>query len=390
VAMTETIVQGRCDERFEAVRAEFARNFAERQDVGAAVAVTVDGEMVVDLWGGHADAARTRPWERDTLVNVYSTTKGLTALCAHQLVARGQLDIDAPVASYWPEFAQAGKEAMPVRWLLSHRAGLTGPAERLTVEEARDWDRVCAALAATPPWWEPNTVSGYHALTFGFLVGEVVRRISGRSLGTFLRDEVAQPLGADMYVGIPESELPRCADIIPAADQSASALAQREAGVHPGIAAIAHCPMGDVNDPLTRMAEIPAGNGHMTARAIATVYGALANGGVFDGVRIVDADAVELMREPQPAVQDLLLSQIIGGRDWQWGLGFMLNQLGASGPNERAFGHGGAGGSWSFADPERHVSYAYVMNKMAGGTTGEQVRSVALVNALYAALDEID
>jgi CubicO group peptidase (beta-lactamase class C family) len=193
-----------------------------------------------------------------------------------------------------------------------------------------------------------------------------------------------------MYVGIPESELPRCAEIIPAADQSASALAQSEAGVHPGIAAIAHCPMGDVNDPLTRMAEIPAGNGHMTARAIATAYGALANGGAIDGIRIVDADAVELMREPQPAVQDLLLSQIIGGRDWQWGLGFMLNQLGASGPNERAFGHGGAGGSWSFADPERHVSYAYVMNKMAGGTTGEQMRSVALVDALYAALDEID
>ena len=170
MAMTEIDVQGYCPAHLSGVRDEFVRNFVERGDVGAAVAVTVEGEMVVDLWAGHADAQRVRPWERDTIVNVYSTTKGMTALCAHMLIDRDLLDIDEPVATYWPEFAQAGKESIPVRWLLTHRAGLTGPSERLTSAEVRDWNRICAALAATKPWWEPNTMSGYHALTFGFLV----------------------------------------------------------------------------------------------------------------------------------------------------------------------------------------------------------------------------
>jgi CubicO group peptidase (beta-lactamase class C family) len=351
--------------------------------VGAAVSVTVDGATVVDLWAGYADGQRSRPWERDTIVNVYSTTKGMTALCAHILVDRDLLDVDEPVATYWPEFAQAGKEAIPVRWLLTHRAGLTGPAERLTRAEVRDWDRVCSALAATTPWWEPNTMSGYHALTFGFLVGEVVRRISGRSLGTFLREEVTHPLDADLFVGVPESELGRCADMIPGAPVDLTAASAPGQEPHPGMKALANCPLGDVNDPLTRMAEIPAGNGHMTARGLATVYGALANGGEIAGTRLVRAQAIEMMREPQPAMRDLLLSQMVGGGDFQWGLGFMLNQLGASGPNRRSFGHGGAGGSYAFADPENRVSYAYVMNQMSGGTMGDDQRSVSLVRALY-------
>ena len=386
MAMTEIDVQGYCPAHLSGVRDEFVRNFVERGDVGAAVAVTVDGEMVVDLWAGHADAQRVRPWERDTIVNVYSTTKGMTALCAHMLIDRDLLDIDEPVATYWPEFAQAGKESIPVRWLLTHRAGLTGPSERLTSAEVRDWNRICAALAATKPWWEPNTMSGYHALTFGFLVGEVVRRISGRSLGTFLRDEITQPLGADLYVGVPESDLGRCADMIPGAaiDLVAAGAAGEEP--HPGLTALANCPMGDVNDPRTRMAEMPAGNGHMTARGLATVYGSLANGGKIGGTRLVSETAIELMREPQPAMPDLLLSQMVGGGDFQWGVGFMLNLLEASGPNPRAFGHGGAGGSYAFADPENRVSYAYVMNQMSGGTMGEDLRSLSIVQALYAGL----
>ncbi len=170
-------VFGACSPGLEGVREEFARNFAERGDIGAALCATVDGETVVDLWGGAADAAGARPWQRDTLVNVYSTTKGLTALCAHVLADRGQLDLDAPVAAYWPEFAAQGKADLPVRWLLSHRAGLIAPGEPLTTEEVYDWDRACAALAATRPWWEPGTAAGYHGMTFGFLVGEVVRRM---------------------------------------------------------------------------------------------------------------------------------------------------------------------------------------------------------------------
>jgi CubicO group peptidase (beta-lactamase class C family) len=385
VTITDGDIQGTCDPDFRGVRDEFLRNFTERDDVGAAVSVTVDGETVIDLWAGHADADRSRPWGRDTLVPVYSTTKGLTALCAHMLVDRGLLDVDERVASYWPEFAQAGKESIPVRWLLTHRAGLTGPGERLTRAEVRDWDRICSALAATTPWWEPNTMSGYHALTFGFLVGEVVRRISGRSLGTFLREEVAGPLGADLYVGVPESELGRCADMIPGTPPDLVG-AVRSGGsgqeVHPGLKALNNCPMGDVNDPLTRMAEMPAANGHVTARGIATVYGALANGGAIGDTRLVSPEAIDRMREPQPAMPDLLLSQLTGG-DFQWGLGFMLNQLGASGPNPRSFGHGGAGGSYAFADPENRVTYAYVMNRMSGGTMGEDMRSVSLVGALY-------
>jgi CubicO group peptidase (beta-lactamase class C family) len=386
MATTGATVQGYCDERLRAVRDEFVRNFAERGDIGAAVAVTVDGESVIDLWGGSADMAGTRPWERDTLVNVFSTTKGMTSLCAHLLVDRGQLDIDEPVATYWPEFAQAGKESIPVRWLLSHRAGLTGPAEPLTPDQVRDWDRVCGALAATKPWWEPNTMSGYHAVTFGFLVGEVVRRISGRSLGTFLREEVTEPLGADLYVAVPESELGRCAEMSDAEIDLSDATALAGGGVpHPGLVALANCPLPRLNDASTRMAEIPGANGHMTARGAAKVYGALANGGEIDGTRVVSAGAVERMREPQPALHDLLFSIAVDGGDWQWGLGYMLNGLGLAGPNPRAFGHPGRGGSWAFADPENRISYAYVMNYMSQSALGDE-RSASLVGALYKAL----
>jgi CubicO group peptidase (beta-lactamase class C family) len=384
MASLEVTVEGTCDERFGGVRDEFLRNFTERGDVGAAVAVTVEGETVVDLWAGHADAQRARLWERDTLVNVFSTTKGMTALCAHLLVDRGQLDVDRPVAYYWPEFAQAGKDDIPVRWLLSHRAGLTGPAEKLRPEELLDWDRMCSALAATAPWWEPNTMSGYHALTFGFLVGEVVRRISGRSLGTFLREEITSPLGADLFVGVPESELGRCADMIAGAPLDLIGTSSAGEAPHPGMMALANCPLGDINDPRVRMAEIPAANGHMTARGLATVYGALANGGELASTRIVSKEAIEVMREPQPAMFDLLLSRVSGVDEYQWGLGFMLNPMGSSGPNPKAFGHGGAGGSYGFADPENRISYAYVMNQMSGGTMGEDQRSLSLVNALYA------
>ena len=192
-------VHGTCAPGFEGVREEFERNFAERGELGASVAATVDGEFVVDLWGGDADKTGTRAWERDSLVNVYSTTKGMTALCAHLLTDRGELDLD--------------KADIPVRWLLSHRSGVIAPREPMTSEDLYDWDKVCGVLAATPPWWKPGTAQGYHAVSYGYLVGEVVRRITGVSLGTFLRSEVTGPLGADVYVGTPESEHGRCADL---------------------------------------------------------------------------------------------------------------------------------------------------------------------------------
>uniref|UniRef100_UPI0028117074 serine hydrolase domain-containing protein n=1 Tax=Streptomyces sp. TaxID=1931 RepID=UPI0028117074 len=218
-------VRGHCDPRFTAVHEAFEENFRERGELGAAVAVTVGGRIVVDLWGGWADGARSRPWERDTLVNVWSTTKGPVALCAHLLADRGLLDLDAPVAVYWPEFAAAGKEKVLVRHLLSHRAGLAGLREPHSLEQLCDWELTTQRLAATEPWWEPGTRSGYHALTYGHLVGEVVRRVSGLRPGAFLEREVTRPLGIDFRIGLPERDAGRVAELVqpPVAQSSAQA-----------------------------------------------------------------------------------------------------------------------------------------------------------------------
>ncbi|MEU2789395.1 serine hydrolase domain-containing protein [Streptomyces sp. NPDC007100] len=390
--MTAT-VQGICAPGFEGVRGEFERNFAERGEVGAAVAVTLDGEFVVDLWGGYADAGGARPWQRDTLVNVYSTSKGMTALCAHLLADRGELDLDAPVARYWPEFAQAGKADVPVRWLLSHRAGLVGPRERLTPEDVYDWEKTCAALAATEPWWEPGSAQGYHAVSFGFLVGEVVRRITGVSLGTFLRTEITGPLGADLYIGTPAEEHARCAQLIGpdgggTLDGAIAGLPEgpvRSLDSHPMAAfalAMNHLPLGDVNSAACRSAEIPAGNANATARGLAAVYRALAGGG------LVGPGTLAAMREPQsrPGETDLVLGGIVSkDLPFAWATGYMVNSAGYFGTNPAAFGHGGAGGSLAFADPENRLSYAYTMNKFGGGTSGGDLRNLALVDAVYAA-----
>ena len=217
------MIHGRCDPRFAAVRDAFAANFAAGREVGASFAATVEGEPVVDLWGGHADAATTRPWERDTIVNVFSTTKAMTALCAHLLVDRGLLDLDAPVARYWPEFAQAGKERITTRHLLTHSAGLAALRRSLPTEALYDWTRMVEALAAETPWWEPGSANGYHAMTYGYLVGEVVRRLTGKTLGRFLRDEVTAPLGADFHIGLAPSEDARVAEMVPPSAAEAAA-----------------------------------------------------------------------------------------------------------------------------------------------------------------------
>ncbi|WP_020501176.1 serine hydrolase domain-containing protein [Sciscionella marina] len=387
-------LSGTCAPGFDRLRAAFEANFTERGEVGAAIAVTVGGETVVDLWGGYADAGRGRSWQADTLVNVYSTTKGMTALCAHLLVDRGELDLDAPVARYWPEFAQAGKGEIPVRWLLSHRAGLIAPHEPLAETEVRDWDTMCARLAATEPWWEPGAAQGYHAVTFGFLVGEVVRRISGRTLGSFLREEITEPLGADLYVGTPLEQQHRCADMIGMLDRSVlermfpdrPSEPIRSIDQHPLaalFAALTYAPPGDVNSAEYRSAEVPAANAQATARGLATVYGALANG------KLVGEQTMEAMRTKQsrPGERDFVIRPLAGaGVPTSWGLGYMLNGAGQAGPNPRAFGHGGAGGSYAFADPENRVSYAYTMNVFGGGTSGQDPRSIGLVRALYADL----
>ncbi|MFF5859410.1 serine hydrolase domain-containing protein [Streptomyces sp. NPDC012751] len=386
-AQAHTPVHGYCDPRFAAVREAFAANFRERDELGAAVAVTVAGETVVDLWGGWADAAGTRPWERDTVVNVWSTTKGPVALCAHLLADRGLLDLDAPVAAYWPEFAAAGKEGVLVRHLLSHRAGLSGLREPHTLEELYDWELTTARLAAMAPWWEPGTRSGYHALTYGFLVGEVVRRVSGLRPRAFLEREVTGPLGIDFTVGLPAQDSGRAAELVPPPARPARQAAAFAQLPPAALAALTNPPVGaeQANSAGWRAAEIPAANGHGTARAVAALYGVFAGRGTFGGRRLLSPQAVERVREGQGRCRDLVLGAGLDG-ETELGLGLWLSgPRGSYGPNPRAFGHDGFGGSCGLADPEAGVSLGYVMNRM-GPRIADDPRKTALVDALYSAL----
>lgn len=380
-------IHGHCDARFAAVRDAFEANFGERDELGAAVTVLVDGQPVADLWGGWADGARSRPWEQDTLVNVWSTSKGPTALCAHVLADRGLLDLDAPVATYWPEFAAAGKEAVLVRHLLSHRAGLAGLREPHTLAGLYDWELTCARLAATEPWWEPGTRSGYHAITYGFLVGEVVRRVSGLLPGEFLRREVTGPLGIDFSVGLPEKEAGRAAElVVPKADRARqAALFARMEPV--AVASLLNPPTGAAaaNTAEWRAAEIPAANGHGTARAVAALYGVLAGRGSLGGRRVLSEAAAERVREGQGSCRDLVLGAGFA-QETEIALGVWLSgPNGSYGPNPRAFGHDGAGGSCGLADPEAGIALGYVMNRM-GPLIADDPRKTALIDAVYASL----
>jgi CubicO group peptidase (beta-lactamase class C family) len=384
----EAQVHGRCDARFTAVRRAFEENFRERGELGAAVAVTVGGRTVVDLWGGWADAAHTRPWDQDTLVNVWSTTKGPVALCAHILADRGLLDLDAPVAVYWPEFAAAGKEKVLVRHLLSHRAGLAGLREPHSLEQLCDWELTTQRLAATQPWWEPGTTSGYHALTYGHLVGEVVRRVSGLMPGAFLEREVTGPLGIDFRLGLPEKDYGRVAELhqppVTTSSEQAVAFAQLAPAA---IAALTNPPVSaaDAVTPEWRAAEIPAANGHGTARAVAELYGVFAGRGSYGSHRVLSPEAAERVRESQGSCRDLVLGAGLG-RETEAGLGLWLSgSSGSYGPSPRAFGHDGFGGSCGLADPEAEVSMGYVMNRM-GPHIADDPRKMALVDALYSAL----
>ncbi|MFJ4468346.1 serine hydrolase domain-containing protein [Streptomyces sp. NPDC089424] len=384
----EPQIHGHCDARFAAVRAAFEENFREREELGAAVTVVADGVTVVDLWGGWADPARTRPWERDTLVNVWSTSKGPVALCAHILADRGLLDLDAPVAAYWPEFAAAGKEKVLVRHLLSHRAGLSGLREPHSFAELCDWEVTTRRLAATEPWWEPGTRSGYHALTYGHLVGEVVRRVSGLRPGAFLAREVTGPLGIDFGIGLPVREAGRAAElthrrVAPSSEQAAIFSQLSPAA----LAALTNPAVGaaEANTPAWRAAEIPAAGGHGTARAVAALYGIFAGRGMHDGRRVLSPDAAERVREGQGSCRDLVLGAGFP-QETEIGLGLWLSgPNGSYGPNPRAVGHDGFGGSAGLADPEAGVSLGYVMNRM-GPHIADDPRKTALVNAVYDAL----
>ncbi len=384
--MAEVRIEGTCDPGFERVREAFAGNFAHRGDVGAAVAVTIDGSPVIDLWGGYADKQCTRPWQRDTIVNVYSATKGVAATCLNRLADNGRVDLDAPVARYWPEFAQAGKERLPVRWLLSHRAGLPVVSKPLASDALLRWDVMTAALAEQEPWWEPGTRHGYHALTFGYLVGEVVRRVDGRSLGAYCREEIAGPLGVDFHIGLDARHDARCAEVIapmPPVPGAPHAIPVAAPDPNSMAAKAMNNPAGamrlsTVNSRAWRAAEVPAANGHTNARALARFYGTLARGGELDGVRVLSPAQIERCLTEEADGIDAVV-----GVPMRFGLGYRLTQPAARyGPNPRTFGHTGAGGSLGFADPDAKIGFAYTMNQM-GSHILIDPRVVALLEALY-------
>ncbi|MEV4080632.1 serine hydrolase domain-containing protein [Nonomuraea fuscirosea] len=377
---------------FEAVRAAFAANLDSGQDVGAAVSVYVHGRQVVDLWGGIADPETGRPWERGTLQVVYSTTKAVTAACALLLAQRGELDLDAPVARYWPEFAAQGKERLPVRWLLTHQAGLPAIDRPITPAEAIAWEPMVDALAAQRPYWEPGTEHGYHGQTYGWLVGEVVRRVSGRSVGTFLAEEIAGPFGIDFWIGLPKSEHHRVSRILTEAaafDPSAIDLdavpePMREIlAVYADPTSLTSRAMGvvkpalDHNDPAEQAAELPATNGICTARGLARFYAALI--GEVDGRRILTPGSLAAAVEERAAGIDRILRVPV-----RIGTGFGLPTPDAYWYSPSAFGFGGLGGSIGFADQESGIAFGYVMNRLREGVPDD--RAASLYRAVRAAV----
>jgi CubicO group peptidase (beta-lactamase class C family) len=372
-------VHGTCDPRFDSVRKTFAGNLESGADIGVSFAVTMNGEMVVDLWGGWADAEKTRPWETDTLVNVYSTTKTMTALTALLLADRGELDFHAPVGRYWPEFAANGKSAVTVAHLMSHSSGLSGWKEPLTVEDLYDWEKATSLLAAQAPFWEPGTAPGYHGMTQGFLVGEVVRRITGASLGTVFRTEIAEPLGADFHIGLPASEDHRVAELIPPPPGQGMAEGDDLPELTANMSNNPRVPVEVTQTRAWRGAEIPAAGGHGNARAIARVHALLANGGEVDGRRYLSEAGCRRALELQVEGQDLVMH--IPAR---FGLGFGLAGPTMPTPNPNTIFWGGYGGSLAIIDMDARTSFGYAMNRMAPTTTGD-MRGFGLIMDIWTA-----
>jgi CubicO group peptidase (beta-lactamase class C family) len=380
-------IQGTCDDRFSGVREAFAANFAERDDGmifddGASVAMTVDGELVVDLWGGTVDLDdRQRvPWERDTIINVWSTTKTVSALACLVLADRGELDLYGRVSKYWPEFAAGGKGDIEVRHVMSHTAGLSGWQEPLKTEDLYDWEKVTSLLAAQEPWWEPGTASGYHAVTQGYLEGELVRRITGQTIGQFVAAEITGPLGVDFHIGTVAEHDARVAHVIP------PTMPLSVEGIDENSIALRTLlnPMLDASSSATipwRRAEIPAAGGHGNARAVALVHTPMACGGEANGRRLLSPEGIDVVWDEQCYGQDLVLPMVV-----RHGIGFGLPspELPVS-PNEKACFWGGWGGSLAIIDLDARMSFSYVMNKMGEGTVGD-LRGATVLLAAYVAL----
>lgn len=391
-------IGGYCDERFADVRRIFAENLVQSAEGGAGFSVYWQGNLVVNLWGGMRDRSQTLPWQQDTLVNVFSATKGITALCAHRLIEQGVLDLDSPVGRYWPEFAMQGKQDISVRMILNHRSGLSAFKEDVPPEAIYDWDDMVSALERETPWWIPGTKQGYQAFTFGWLIGELISRVSGKSIGQYFRDEIAEPLGLDLHIGLKPDQLARVADV---AMLGRPGNAQQEGDEQPprpdliadkgrtddiAIKAFMNPPTlaTGTNSSAWRLSEIPSANGHGTALALASIYGGLANGGSIDGVRLLREDTIKnCYTESSSDIDAVLLVPM------RFSLGFMLSNPQAKqmnlGRGENAFGHTGAGGSVGFADPQFGLGFGYVTNRL-GARAWIDPRAKALVDAAYTAV----
>jgi len=399
-------IEGFYDPQFERVAGEFVRNFQERDEVGASVSIIIEGEKVVDLWGGSTDPASNKPWVEDTITHVWSATKGATSLCAHMLIERGLLDLEAPVMRYWPEFGQAGKESILVKMLLNHTSGLAAISAPLPPEALFDWEFMVKTLEKQEPFWKPGTMRGYHGFMFGYLVGELIRRVSGKSLGTFFREEVAEPLGLDFWIGLPEALESRVAPIIPADPPdpsgplnpmfqaiftdptSLSALQMFNTGGYmmPG-------PDGafGFNTRAAHAAEIGSVGAMTNARGLAGMYAPLANGGSLKGVSLVNRDTLVRMG----AVSSATSVDMVVLLPMRFSLGFAKSVDNRRVPfaaendsyilSEEAFGFPGFGGANAFADPVARMSFGYAMNRMGPGV-GLNARSQSLVDAAYLSL----
>jgi CubicO group peptidase (beta-lactamase class C family) len=397
--MTESVVSGWCDPRFAAVHDQFELNFSDRGETGAALCLTLGGRIVADLRGGWTDPSHRLPWSGDTLVNVFSVGKGILAACLARLIGQGVLVPDARVARSWPQFGAAGKDQITVRELLSHQAGLPAVRAPLPAGSGLDWQLMTSVLAAEEPWWPPGSGHGYHVNTFGYLGGELIRRITGLTPGEYLRRELAGPLDADVHIGLPAAEHYRVADFAWPAALPDAAGEQGEAGERVleerlrservpshqmALSAYFNPPdfsgAGVVNTPAWRGAQVPSANMHATAAGVARIYAALAAGGTLDGVQVVARGALTDSVEEQVYGRDLVLE-----RPSRFGLGFQLTHPERPfGRGEGCFGHFGAGGAVGFCDPDADLAFGYVTNQM--GPRWRNPRNTALMDACYACL----
>jgi CubicO group peptidase (beta-lactamase class C family) len=374
-------VHGTCDDRFSGVRNALAAQL-ESEELGGSIAVDVDGETVVDIWGGYRDEERTTPWTQDTIVNVWSTTKTITALAMLTLVEKGKLDVHAPVAEYWPEFAANGKEDVRVKHLMSHTSGVAGWDPPFTVEDMYDWEPATSRLAAQAPWWEPGTASGYHANNQGHLLGEVLRRIDGRHLKDYVAEELAGPFGADFQIGARPEDEGRIAPVVPPPP-----LPFDLSTLDP-TSPVFRCFTGPVadaskaNSPDWRKADMGALNGHSNARGVLDIMRVMSLGGEAGGVRLLSDKTIDLVFDVQADGVDLVL-----GLPFRMGIGFGLSPSGAVPylPEGRVCFWGGWGGSLIVMDLDRRVTTSYMMNRMAPGIVGSP-RAEAYLNSVYAAL----